>query len=70
MDGIQDMGGMQGFGTPVVVPDEPIFCEWRAGFSLPAPSRHGRVGAAARTSPNHWRRPPTSPTFSRRDREA
>ncbi|MYA14991.1 MAG: nitrile hydratase subunit beta, partial [Acidimicrobiaceae bacterium] len=31
MDGIHDMGGMQGWGTVTVDPDEPVFREWWHG---------------------------------------
>ena len=36
MDGIHDMGGMQGWGTVVIDPDEPVFAEpWEArAFAL------------------------------------
>ena len=31
MDGIHDMGGMQGWGTVTIDPDEPVFREWWHG---------------------------------------
>ncbi len=31
MDGIHDMGGMQGWGTVLIEPEEPVFAEpWHA----------------------------------------
>ena len=51
MDGIHDLGGMQGFGPVEVEPDEPTFHgEWEARMFAVAGERSGPAGSTPRCS--------------------